>query len=99
MDYQALANYINGDPELSTLAAEGADETIAQTMNARLTPTFVTTEIGNGLILSTVGLEVGNALLDVLNGAPDFRYIKPLLEQGRLGTTVSHGDVAIALRG
>ncbi|MFK5283333.1 hypothetical protein ACI3PL_27545, partial [Lacticaseibacillus paracasei] len=27
---------------------------------------------------------VGNALLDALNSAPDFRYVKPLLEQGRL---------------
>ena len=42
------------------------------------------TEIGNGMILSTVGLTVGNALLDVIYNAPDFRYVKPLLEQGRL---------------
>lgn len=41
-------------------------------------------EIGNGTILETVGLSYGNAMLDVLYNAPDFRHVKPLLEQGRL---------------
>lgn len=45
---------------------------------------FVPREIGNGLVLATVGMPIGNALLDVLYNAPDFRYVKPLLEQGRL---------------
>ena len=45
---------------------------------------LVPTEIGNGTILEAIGLTAGNALLDVLNTAPDFRYVKPLLEQGRL---------------
>lgn len=45
---------------------------------------LVPTEIGNGTILETIGLTAGNSLLDVLNTAPDFRYVKPLLEQGRL---------------
>lgn len=42
------------------------------------------TEIGNGAILETIGLPAGNALLDLINSAPDFRHVKPLLEQGRL---------------
>ena len=41
-------------------------------------------EIGNGTILEVLGLTVGNALLDVVNTVPDFRYVKPLVEQGRL---------------
>lgn len=41
-------------------------------------------EIGNGTILEVLGLETGNALLDVVNTAQDFRYVKPLVEQGRL---------------
>ena len=45
---------------------------------------LVPTEIGNGAILETIGLEAGNALLDLINSAPDFRYVRPLLEQGRL---------------
>ena len=42
------------------------------------------TEIGNGTILETLGIAAGNALLDVINTVPDFRYVKPLIEQGRL---------------
>ena len=42
------------------------------------------TEVGNGTILEVLGLVVGNALLDVLYTVPDFRYVKPLLDQGRL---------------
>ena len=41
-------------------------------------------EIGNGLILSTIGLTSGNALLDYLGTDATFRHVKPLLEQGRL---------------
>ena len=41
-------------------------------------------EIGNGTILEVLGLTAGNALLDVVNTVPDFRYVKPLVEQGRL---------------
>lgn len=41
-------------------------------------------EIGNGTILETLGLTAGNALLDVINSVPDFRHVKPLVEQGRL---------------
>jgi len=42
------------------------------------------TEVGNGAVLETIGLAAGNALLDVINNTPDFRHVKPLLEQGRL---------------
>lgn len=45
---------------------------------------LVHTEIGNGTVLAELGLTIGNALLDVLYTVPDFRYVKPLLEQGRL---------------
>lgn len=41
-------------------------------------------EIGNGTILETIGLQYGNAMLDVIYNTPDFRHVKPLLEQGRL---------------
>lgn len=43
-----------------------------------------TREIGNGTILETVGLQYGNAMLDVIYTAPEFRHVRPLLEQGRL---------------
>lgn len=41
-------------------------------------------EIGYGTILETIGLTAGNALADEINSNPLFRYVKPLVEQGRL---------------
>jgi hypothetical protein len=43
-----------------------------------------TREIGNGTILETLGIAAGNTFLDFINGSADFRYVKPLIEQGRL---------------
>lgn len=45
---------------------------------------LVPTEVGNGTILEVIGLQAGNALLDFITNAPDFRHVRPLLEQGRL---------------
>lgn len=45
---------------------------------------FNLNEIGNGMIIDTIGIAAGNALLDVISNTPDFRYVKPLVEQGRL---------------
>lgn len=41
-------------------------------------------EIGNGSVLEAIGIAAGNAFLDVVNNTADFRYVKPLLDQGRL---------------
>lgn len=41
-------------------------------------------EIGNGTILEVLGLEVGNVVLDLINGVGDYRHVKPLIDQGRL---------------
>lgn len=41
-------------------------------------------EVGNGLVLETLGITAGNAFLDVIYNVPDFRHVKPLVEQGRL---------------
>jgi hypothetical protein len=56
-----------------------------------------TREIGNGTILEVLGLTAGNALLDAINNAPDFRHVKPLVQQGRL--IVGGPLVAAALSG
>lgn len=45
---------------------------------------LVPTEIGAGTVLMVLGIEDGNALLDVINSVSDFRHVKPLVEQGRL---------------
>lgn len=63
---------------------------------------LVVTEIGNGTILAELGIAAGNQLLDAIYNAPDFRYVKPLLEQGRLdiGSAVTQGALdALALAG
>ena len=42
------------------------------------------TEIGNGTILEILGLTLGTQVLDVINSTPAYKYVVPLLEQGRL---------------
>lgn len=41
-------------------------------------------EIGNGTILETLGLTVGTAVLDAIHAAPQYKYVLPMLDQGRL---------------
>lgn len=67
-------------PEL--IAAKEHGQIAAIVSKDRTKPS--TREIGNGTILETIGLQYGNAMLDVIYSAPDFRHVKPLLEQGRL---------------
>jgi len=43
-----------------------------------------TREIGNGMILDTLGVVAGNQLLDHIATADELRHVRPLLEQGRL---------------
>ena len=45
---------------------------------------LVYTEVGHGTILEQIGLAAGNALLDAIYATPDFRHVRPLLEQSRL---------------
>ena len=45
---------------------------------------YVSTEIGNGLIIDTLGLAVGSDVLDAIYNVPEYRYVKPLLERGAL---------------
>ena len=78
-----LLEQIYALPESAGLIAAKDDETLAALVSVgRRKPN--TREIGNGTILETIGLTAGNALLDVINTAPDFRHVKPLVEQGRL---------------
>jgi hypothetical protein len=65
------------------LLATKNDAAIAATVSKTRTKPS-TKEIGNGTILETIGLEHGNAMLDVIYNDQQFRHVKPLLEQGRL---------------
>ncbi|MCD6674851.1 MAG: hypothetical protein LT106_18615 [Burkholderiaceae bacterium] len=83
---------IAADPALTALLPDS--QAIADAMSVgRARPTD--REIGVGMILATIGLASGNALLDALYSTPEFRHIRPLLEQGRL--VVSSPLVADAL--
>jgi hypothetical protein len=79
----SLHEEITKDPLGIGYAAMTPQE-IEQSLNAMTRTKLVATEIGNGTILEAIGLASGNALLDVLYTQPDFRHVKPLLEQGRL---------------
>lgn len=68
---------------LTPLVAARRDGDIAAALSAGRTR-LVPTEVGNGTILEVLGLDAGNALMDVINSEPAFRYVKPLVEQGRL---------------
>ncbi len=67
-------------PEL--LASRDCVAIAAKVNETRTRPSSL--EIGNGTVLETIGLTAGNALLDAIYNGPDFRYVRPLLEQGRL---------------
>lgn len=41
-------------------------------------------EIGNGVILETLGFEKGNMVLELIYSTETFKYVHPLLQQGRL---------------
>jgi len=59
------------------------------------------TEIGCGTVLSELGLTRGNMLLDIIYGSQDYRYVKPLLEQGRLdvGSALVRGTLDFLVAG
>ncbi len=67
-------------PELVAAREHGQIATLVSA--GRIRPSATT--IGNGTVLEVLGLETGNALLDVIYAEPTYRHIRPLLEQGRL---------------
>ena len=74
---------IAADAALQALAAARDVDALVAALSAGRTR-LVRVEVGNGTVLEALGLSVGNALLDVLYSSPQFRHVKPLLEQGRL---------------
>lgn len=76
------------------LLASQDHQAIADTVNVgRTRPSD--TEIGNGTILEVLGLELGTAVLDVVYATASYKYVVPLLEQGRLkiGSSVAQAAV------
>lgn len=64
------------------IASRDCDAIAAKVSTGRVRPNR--REIGYGTILETVGFEAGNLLCDEIVNNPNYRYVKPLLDQGRM---------------
>ena len=78
----------------ASLIASRDHQAIADVVNVGRTKASAV-EIGNGTILELLGLTLGTQVLDVINNTPAYKYVVPLLEQGRLqvGSTVVQAAV------
>ncbi len=72
---------IAADPALQALVPDS--RAIADALSAGRT-CWKHTEIGVGTIIEVLGLAAANPVLDALYASPDYRHVKPLLDQGRL---------------
>ena len=72
---------IAADPALQALVPD--TQAIAAALSVGRTR-WKHTEIGVGTIIEVLGLAVANPVLDALYAAPNYRHVKPLLDQGRL---------------
>lgn len=72
---------IAADPALQALVPD--TQAIAAALSVGRTR-YVETQIGVGTIIEALGLAAANPVLDALYASPDYRHVKPLLDQGRL---------------
>ena len=73
------------DPAIIATKDEAA---IAAAYSMTMPKKLVATEIGIGTILDTLDLEDGNAFLDVIFTQPEYRYLKIVIEQGKLDVSL-----------
>lgn len=72
---------LSADPALQALVPD--TQAIADALSAGRTR-WKHTDIGVGTIIEVLGLAAANPVLDALYASPDYRHVKPLLDQGRL---------------
>lgn len=72
---------IAADPALQALVPDS--QAIADALSVGRTR-WKHTEIGVGTIIEVLGIAAANPVLDALYASPDYRHVKPLLDQGRL---------------
>lgn len=94
MDIADIRLAIESEPALQALLPN--TQAIAVELSTRDTHK-VPFEIGVGLILETIGLESGNALLDAIKATPEFKHVYPLLEQGRLDLSSPLVEIALGM--
>ncbi len=92
MTVEEIRSAISSDEQLMALIPD--TQAIAAELSTRDTHK-VPFEIGIGMILNTIGLDAGNALLDAIQSTPGFRHVYPLLEQGRLDLSSPLVDEAL----
>ena len=81
--------------QIADRGVDGGLAVIAATVSAgRTKPSGML--IGKGAVLAAIGLAAGNAFLDVIDSAADFRHVKGLLDASNL--TVSSPLVMGAIR-
>ena len=81
MTHDEIRNAITSSPELLALVPNTA--AIADALSVGRIK-YVETNIGVGTIIEVLGLVVANPVLDAIYASPDYRHVKPLLDQGRL---------------
>lgn len=81
----SLRDAVHSNPSCADALAAKDCDAIASIMNATEARTRASdTLIGNGTVLEKLGITDGNTFLDAINANNAFRYVKPLLDQGRL---------------
>ena len=81
MTADEIRDAIAADPALQALVPDTV--AIAAALSAGRTR-WKHTDIGVGTIIEALGLAAANPVLDALYASPDYRHVKPLLDQGRL---------------
>lgn len=72
---------IAADPALQALVPD--TQALAAALSAGRVR-YVETNVGVGTIIEVLGLPTANPVLDAIYASPDYRHVKPLLDQGRL---------------
>jgi len=81
MTAEEIRAAIAADPALQALVPD--TQALAAALSAGRVR-YVETNIGVGTIIEVLGLSVANPVLDAIYASPDYRHVKPLLDQGRL---------------
>lgn len=81
MTHDEIRAAVAADPALQALVPD--TQALAEAISAGRVR-YVETNIGVGTIIEALGLSVANPVLDAIYASPDYRHVKPLLDQGRL---------------
>lgn len=81
MTHDEIRAAIAANPALQALVPDA--QAIAAALSAGRTR-YAETNIGVGTIIEVLGLPTANPVLDAIYASPDYRHVKPLLDQGRL---------------